>query len=291
MARPRRSGVVSSATSATATTIATPIPSPRAAVAVSISDESGCGSAYTRLGTAVISWPATSRREDDHRDISHGVSSSPATATMNRAAVAAPAAPCGPRRSTSTGTTGSSMLNVTAVDVAIPASTSGGDVAEDLSSRDRGADLEAGSRPDMPVLGDDDPFGGLVADKDPAAKGRVDDVADDHPVGGGTHGLDGGLDVHAGVQPDRPAAGAPSQHRAVAVAPLAAEPEAVRLPRRQWELEVIGRGGRHDDPRRRGGHARREDGRGRPKPAGGDGRGGGQPEDSTAHHKKIRRSG
>src|SRR5712692_4883211 len=67
MERPRRSGAANSATNATATTIAMPMPSPRAAAAASISQASRWGSTYARLGTAIINWPPTSRREDDQR--------------------------------------------------------------------------------------------------------------------------------------------------------------------------------------------------------------------------------
>lgn len=56
---------------------------------------------------AVNIWPATRRREAPHRDINHGVETSPITAPANSAAVAAPAAPWGPMRSKRTGATGS----------------------------------------------------------------------------------------------------------------------------------------------------------------------------------------
>src|SRR5260221_8950149 len=58
--------------------------------------------------------------------MNHGEHSSPITAPMNRAAVAAPADPLGPRLSTSTGTTGSRIWKLTATDAAMAASSTEG---------------------------------------------------------------------------------------------------------------------------------------------------------------------
>src|ERR1700704_1385619 len=122
-----------------------------------------------------------------------------------------------------------------------------GDVGEDLALRDRGAHLESRPGPDVPVLREHDSIRSLMTYEHPAAERGVDDVADDHPGRRGHHGLDARLDVHACVQPYSAGRAAPPQHRAVAVAPLAAESQAVRLPRGQWELEVVrGLDGLHD---------------------------------------------
>src|SRR4030081_3209204 len=99
-----------------------------------------------------------------------------------------------------------------------------GDVGEHLASLDRRADAKSWAGPDVPVLRDHDTFARRVPDEDAAAKLRVDAVAGDDAVGRGHDGLDAGLDVDAGVQPDG-AGRAGTQHGAVADAPLAAKAE------------------------------------------------------------------
>src|SRR5467141_1708585 len=103
-------------------------------------------------------------------------------------------------------------------------------VRDVLTPGDDRADRVAGTRPDVTVLRDHDAVWGLMADEDPAAKRRVDDVADDHSVRRRHHRLNPGLDVDAGMQPDRARGAAAPENRAVAVTPFAAESQAVRLP-------------------------------------------------------------
>src|SRR6202158_6141863 len=114
-----------------------------------------------------------------------------------------------------------------------------GDVGENFSPRDHGADRVAGPRPNVPVLSDHDSIWRFVADEDSAPERRVDDVADDHAIGGSHHGLNIRGDVHSGVEPDRSGRAASPQHGPVAVAPFAAESKAVWRPRRQGEREVV----------------------------------------------------
>ena len=126
-----------------------------------------------------------------------------------------------------------------------------GDVREHLALGDHGAWPKSRSWPDMPVLGEDDALRSLVTDENTTAKSWIDYVADDHPIRGCSHRLDACANVDAGVEPDRTGRRAAPENCAVAQAPLAAEPEAVRLPGGQRELERVSRPGgnwsRHSD--------------------------------------------
>ena len=104
--------------STTEITIATPMPRPRPLAAASIAHGDACGIRYTRLGTEVSTWAAIRTLLELQRERSQGVESSPVTAPKKSAAVAAPAAPCGPTRSIITGTTGSRIWKVIAMQTA-----------------------------------------------------------------------------------------------------------------------------------------------------------------------------
>ena len=83
-----------------------------------------------------------------------------------------------------------------------------GDVREHLPLRDHRARPETRPRPYVPVLRDHDALSGLVPDDHATFERRVDYVASDDPIGGGSYGLDAGADVNAGVQPDLSCRGA-----------------------------------------------------------------------------------
>jgi hypothetical protein len=79
------------------------------------------GITWIRLAAAVSSWLVINRSKELLRDISQGVDSSPTTAPTNKAAVAAPPAPCGSFRLSSTGIAGSNIWKLTAIDKPIAA--------------------------------------------------------------------------------------------------------------------------------------------------------------------------
>src|SRR6266699_2665151 len=142
MDEPRRSGGVSSDSSVTETTIATPIASPRPYAPASIAQVGGSRSTKTRLGRAVSNCAAMSSRLERNLVRSHGVASSPVTAPTNSAAVAAPAMPCGPRRSAITGTTGSRIWNEIDMHTARPARRNGGPVIAARAFDRRGLEIK-----------------------------------------------------------------------------------------------------------------------------------------------------
>src|SRR2546427_292549 len=112
------------------------------------------------------------------------------------------------------------------------------------------SDVKPRTQPYMPVLRDHHAGGHAMADQHATMKRRVDHVTDDHAVARSSDRLDATRDVDAGVQPHR-ARGAGSQRRAVAVAPLTAETQAVRRPSGQGKLKNIRRVGDRRGWRRR----------------------------------------
>src|SRR3989475_9509951 len=123
-------------------------------------------------------------------------------------------------------------------------------VRYDLASLHSRSDVKSRTQPYMPVLRDHHAGGHAMADQHATMKRRVDHVTDDHAVARSSDRLDATRDVDAGVQPHR-ARGAGSQRRAVAVAPLTAETQAVRRPRGQGKLKNIRRVGDRRGWRRR----------------------------------------